>query len=823
MPLNRRFPPALWILAPLLALGFLVWLNHSRLERVDYATDVVETEMRLDPSSPTGYAGGLRRLIVPEHNYDSYQWILQTQQMLAQHEWRIRRIVYDNAPHGRTLLTPSPYRWWLGCVAGLDHLLAGDSPGVAVERAARIADPILQAILLLSVFLFACSQFGIVPAGVTSIALASVFPFGSLYLPGQPTDEGLALFCMLWSVLFLLAGVQRNNNQRPLVNEHTLSARVARWFLGSGIAGGIALWVDVTRAVPVLAGVVLGGVIATYGNRRAIKAGTQSFSPPVLPWRYWGISGAATCLVAYLLEYSPDFLGDFQLRHVHPLYGLSWMGAAELLARISQTAGLQKARVNWRGIVAALVATAAVAAAPVALFLTGARDLFTFDPTVTRLTPLVNSPTAQNFWAWILHDGITRVVLATCAPALLLIPAAWLFLRNGTDSTTRARIALGLGPVIVTLGFAVFQLQGWSLLDAMLLVLLVPLASALTESGPGKPPLALGAAGLLLLFIPGALVFAENAKVDRRSGATESDVESFIERDLSHWLAEQAGPGGAVVLAPPNLTTSIIYHGGLSGIGTSYWQNREGTLIAMRIVASSSPDEAQAVARARNVRYIVVPSWDNFLDGYAKLGSTEEQHTLIASLHRWLPPRWLKPIPYHMPTVAGLEGQSVAVFQVVDVQDNATALSNLAEYFVEMDMPPQALGVADTLEHSFRADLGAAVARALVARAAKDATAFSRAMNDVQASLQRGDGDNLTWDRRVSLAIALVEGRRFELAREQMQRCLSEIDEARLRSLTTASLHRFQEMIRGFGLQITDLHLRALAQQLLPREMREQP
>ena len=84
-----------------------------RIQRVEHVSNLVETEAVVDPASPTGYAGGLRQLVVPERNDDSCQWIVQTQQMLARHEWRVRHVDYDNAPFGRDILTPSPYRWWL--------------------------------------------------------------------------------------------------------------------------------------------------------------------------------------------------------------------------------------------------------------------------------------------------------------------------------------------------------------------------------------------------------------------------------------------------------------------------------------------------------------------------------------------------------------------------------------------------------------------------------------------------------------------------------------------------------------------------------------
>ena len=809
-----RLSPILWIIAPLAAVGFLFWLTTLRLDRINHVTNLVETEAVVDPASPTGYAAGLRQLIVPEHNNDSYQWIAQTQQMLARREWRVRHVDYDNAPVGRAVLTPSPYRWWLGLVAVADHRVSGRSTGLAVEFAARYAGPWMQALLLLATVAFTAWRFGTLAAGLLSIALVTLFPFCGAFLPGQPDDNGLALACTIWTVLFPLAGLHppRPAGGRPA------GSPAAPWFVAGGVAGGLGLWVDVARTIPVLAGVCLGGLLVAWFAPR--PSGSGATGPAPLPWRAWALAGALTCLVTHLLEYFPGYWGGLQMRNVHPLHGLAWLGAGEMLARFS--AWRQDGISPWhrRALAALVPAVLAVAALPVVIALTGNRNLFTADPAAGRLSDLSGSPVGQDLWSWIAHEGPSLAVTATCLPLLLLPVACWLLLRGGTDTPTRARCALGLGPVLVALGFACFQLRWWNSVDAGLLVLLVAFAAAKAKPGPVAGRW-VGIGGLLVVLAPGALLLAEKASANRRDAVSENDIAALIERDLAQWLSRQAGPGGANVLAPPNLAASIYFHGGLAALGTPYWENKEGFFASMRIAGASSPDEAQAIARARRINYIVVPSWDNFLDEYARLGADQVDHTLMASLHHWLPPRWLRPVPYHLPKVAGFDDQSVAIFQVVDVQDNVTALSNLAEYFAEMEQINQARAVAYTLERSFPADLGASVARVLATQAAGDTPAFGRALEDLQAALARGDSESLPWDRRVSLAIALVEGRRFDQAREQARRCLAEATDPRLRSLTTVSLHRLLVMSRGFGLEIGDPRLRELSQQLLPAELRD--
>ncbi|MEO6994973.1 MAG: hypothetical protein ABI273_15300, partial [Lacunisphaera sp.] len=110
------------LLLLLAAIGFLSWINTNRARHVSDVSDLTQTlPLPVDATSPTGYAGGIRELIVPEHNNDSYQWLAQTQQMLAGHEWRLRHVDYDNAPYGRAVRTPSPYRWWLGLATWVEH------------------------------------------------------------------------------------------------------------------------------------------------------------------------------------------------------------------------------------------------------------------------------------------------------------------------------------------------------------------------------------------------------------------------------------------------------------------------------------------------------------------------------------------------------------------------------------------------------------------------------------------------------------------------------------------------------------------------------
>jgi hypothetical protein len=175
-------------------------------------------------------------------------------------------------------------------------------------------------------------------------------------------------------------------------------------------------------------------------------------------------------------------------------------------------------------------------------------------------------------------------------------------------------------------------------------------------------------------------------------------------------------------------------------------------------------------------------------------------------------------MPYQMPEINGFEGQSALVFEVVDDQSPAVATSRLAEYLVETGRFDQAAAVGEELRR-FPGDVGALAARAQVQSARGDAAGLAQTFDLVRSRLSNGGDRFLPWDRRVSLAIVLAQGDQLELAREQLRRCLTELDEKRLRFLTSGSLYKLQVLSQAFDLPIADPRLRKLAAELLPAEL----
>jgi len=814
-------------------------MDTQRVRRVDYVSGTAGWSLSDATDMPAGNSGWQPRLIAPEHDNESYEWLDQTRQMFARGEWRVRHVDYENAPFGREEYSASAYRWWLGLIAWVDHAASGRPLAMSVERAALFADPLLHMLLLAATTILVAWQFGVFPAAIISIGLVALFPFAAEYLPGAPADHGLAQACAIWSVLPLLAGIKAVHSAGAGADR-----RARRWFLLAGVAGGIGMWISVAQQVPVLLGIGLGALMAA-GLEGGDSAKAQAGAAGTAPWRTWALGGAAASLGAYLVEYYPAHMGSLQLRVIHPLYGLAWLGGGELLA---QAAGWLRQRKpdpgppNARGVLAAdaitaawverrrpvrsardtvagVLAAAAVAAVPVAMW--RARDLgfMELDLPALRLTRLPDGPMATNLSAWVSRDGMSAMAWATLLPLLLIGPAIWLLGHRATGVGARASIAVALGPVLVALGFACRELSWWNGTDGALLALLAAATASMPgagSQGPGR----WGWCGLVALaMLPGAVQIMPRASADGKSALNGAEMVGLVERDLAHWLALHASGREALILAPSDETVTLYYYGGLRGLATLGWENRDGFGAAVRIASASTPEEALELIEARKVTHIVVPSWDSHLDVYARNEPGQPEDTFMGRLQRWELPPWLRPVAYPIPRIAGLEGQSVAVFEVVEAQDEATAESRLAEYFAEMEQTELAAS-AEMALHRFPADLGALVGRAQVEIARADMDSFGQTMDLLLHCLSGGADRALPWDRRVSLAVVLAQGQQIGLARVEVMQCLADVDEAKLRALSAGSLYRLQVLSKALGLGIADSRLRELAVGLLPPELR---
>lgn len=804
-----------WIVVLVACLAFTARHAAVNLERAEQLSEIAGgDELLSDAKSPSGYAGGVRKLVLPELNHDAQQWIVTTQQMLARNEWRLRRLDTDNAPFGRTTLAPSPYRWWLGIVAQLDHAWSGRPLGQSVERAALLADPLLHALLLLTTTLFAARQFGGLAAALLATALTLAFPFAGNFLSPLPGDRVLAQFLGVWTLLPLAAALLGNRGNRT-------------WFPVSALAGAALLWTDAGTGVLLLGGIFLGGCAALFcGRSKARHAGlastkaasAASIEPtPALPqWRRWSWIGAGATLIAWLAEYAPAHLGGWRLDHIHPLHALAWLGMGELL-HLAATRWLDDRPLagirNWVQFAIAVVATLAL---PIVAMAVDGFGLLGPEAHNAQLALTPGTTDAVSFRAWGAHAAPIAVA-ATLLPLALLVIGAWRILRGVVEPAAKTATLVLLGPVLLALAVSWRSVGHWATVDVALLTLLAVLASRSPSRGAeGGFIWALIAAAL---FAPSLGLLAPKSVNRDAPEVSDAQLDVLLHRDLARWIARRAPDGSATVLAPPATTSALIYFGGFRGLSTPDPENKDGFGAAVRICGTSSMDEAMLLTRNRRVTHLVLPSWDTFLEEYARLGNNQPENSLVSLVRNWLPPRWLRPMPYTLPGVDGLGSRQVLVLEVSEVQEKTVWLARLAEYFAETGQVELAAQAASSLENSFPEDPNAWIARAAVAGARGDGAEFGRVFRNLKPMLDRGEDEDLSWERRTALALLLAQTKQTELARPRIAACVAAFDETRLLELTPQALFRFLLIAKAYGVTFEDAALRAKAVAMLPTEL----
>jgi hypothetical protein len=456
---------------------------------------------------------------------------------------------------------------------------------------------------------------------------------------------------------------------------------------------------------------------------------------------------------------------------------------------------------------------------------------FNADVAATRLTRIDGGFSAASLGRWLTVEGFSARTCATLLPvSLLFIAAVSLAMRSPSLARRRALI-FTLGPAAVTACVGVFMLRWWNTLESVALVVLaVATAAAPNAKNPSRLKWSLAvalAAGMgLLQLIPPRATF-------RADEFMPAEMQAMLERDLAHWLAQRQPD--AVVLAPPDLSTSLWYYGGLRGLTSFDADNREGFVGGLRIAGAPTQQEALTLLHHRRVTHLVLPSWDRSFDEAARESAAnadtaphpdlpagvESKTIFIEQLRNWNLPLWLKPIAYSVPKIEGFRNDSVMVLEVVDEQRPATLLSQMATYFVEAGMPGHATQLR-TFLHRHPTDLGSLISLAEIELLREDQAAFSSALDSVVAALSTGADRHLAWERRVALATVLARGKRDDLAREQTQLCFAQVEETKMRSLSPRSLYRFLALGRNYQSEITDRSLRELALQLLPPAGREQ-
>ncbi len=819
----------LWFVVLGAVAGYAAWdstvvIRHAL--KVTSAYGVTVNAPAIDPRSPTGYETGRRSLVLPASAADTAHWVMQTQEMFAKGEWRIRHVGYDNAPLGREVHWASPVHWWLAVTAWFDHVVSGRPIGISVERATLIAGPLSFAALLLGLVPLLIRRFSAAAAALAAIGAVTTYPFYIDFVPGHAGHHAAVNLCCMGTVLFMLLGSFRGSRAGATgqagagTPDQQEKRATRRWFIASAIATGTGLWISAATQTPVLIGVGLGLLAATWLARTVPARLVWMQDRRLLP--IWGLVAGGTSVIAYLIEYFPSNFG-LRLEVNHPLYALALVGAGEALAIGTRAicGGLRS--LSRREITRGLAATALVAALPVMLVLTSPRTFVVADPFVWRLhTDYIAE--FQGLIRFLVSSHFSWNVTGLCAPMLLLVPPLVLVLLRATPPEAKALIGLAVLPAVLTLLLGWSQVRWLGLAFAMSVPALAVFFRTLESPGQGKRPVVMAwsvACGLLL--VPGAV-----SAVRRTIAAgdfTSEEIRLLAQRDVAHWLRQRAGNENVVVASAPDSSSKLIYQGGLSGLGTLYWENASGLKNAAALFAAPTAEAAQAIARRLGVTHVVFFSWDAFEFALVKLARGQPPESPLPTdsfiaklLAEPMPPPWLQPLSFVLPEHTALEGQQIRIWEVTPDQTAPETAVHAANYYLEMGKPEVAERLAPVLAE-FRDDLAASVMLAGVASSSGNSAAFSAAMGRVNAQLSQAG--SLSLSDHVHLVVALAISQQLEPARDQLRSCVKKADERSLRHLTAGTLSDLLALCDAFHVDLPSPALKQLADNLVPPTRRK--
>jgi hypothetical protein len=445
-------------------------------------------------------------------------------------------------------------------------------------------------------------------------------------------------------------------------------------------------------------------------------------------------------------------------------------------------------------------------------------DVFIIDGMGSHLTRLSTGIVAKNLAVWLGIQGPSVWVLLTFAPLGLLISIFGVMTNSQSTRPVKTALAISLGPVLVALVIACAKLSWWQTLDALLIVALAVAAAGISSRAIEAKARLRWAAIALLFLVPGFVYTIATCKPSKGETVSQMEVQDLILRDLARWVSQHSDPGTVTLLSPPSASTALCYYGDFRGIGALSEENKEGIAAVIRIMSSRSVQETKEVVSRRKITHLVLLSWDTFFDDCARAASGGAEGTFRDQLNFNTLPAWLRPLAYPLPQIPGFEDQSVTLFEVVDEQDEATALSNIALYFLEEGNLDQAHSAAAGLAR-FPIDVGAWVTRAQIAGATGDDVELAKAVKVLQARLAARVQPLISWERRVDLAVVLARANVETLAKKQLELCVDNIDDAKIRALSPGAVYRLLVMCRGLGVTMPEAQ-RSLALSLVPAGLR---
>ncbi|MFZ4682193.1 MAG: tetratricopeptide repeat protein [Terrimicrobiaceae bacterium] len=693
-----RFPPGFWpvlvcIGIALALLGADSWARYAVID-ITLNDSLGQPLPALSQDSPTGFEGGMRRVILPMVGADGYQWIMHTQKLLHDGGWRIRFTDQDNAPYGREIHWSHSFIWWLIGVGQIHSWVTGWPLPASVEAVSPYANTLLLVFLVLTLPWLVLRKLGSPAACALALGLTGTYLFYEFFMVGYPDHHGIAAAAALMCALFLAfagGGWVSASSQEAFVDGSTClefgaSPENARWWFGaSALAGAVALWISAATAVPVFAGIGLGALVSLAFWKK--DSSTECYLPNL--WRLWGIVGCAGSLFFYLLEYFPSHMG-MRLEVNHPLYALAWLCAGELLARLARwrAHGVRPWTGRW--------------SVPLLIFLLAGLSVL---PILIKLDPARFFVVSDSF-LWQLHrdhigefKSIFRkvgeakfqgaLVIFSIIPLLGIFVLRFLALRK-LGPSWKAMLLLTLLPAVLLTLLGIYQVRWLGIATALwLAVLPVWVSCALQVAKVHRFAVweRLAAALFFLVLIvqyPQSVLLSSLDRIGKAPSLGPGETFNLVVRDLAYHLRRQAGDKEVVVLSGPTTTTWLMFYGGLKGLGTLYWENTAGLKSAAAIYAAPNETEAVKLIKQHKVTHVVIFSVDAFSAQYVRLarnlppGSEPMDAFAQGLLYNSAMPRWLTPIHYRLPD--RLRKEWVAIAEVVPEQTTAEASLAFGRY-----------------------------------------------------------------------------------------------------------------------------------------------
>lgn len=557
---------------------------------------------------------------VPEPRFfletDSYAWLAHTRDLMNSDAWRLRWTHMDNAPYGREMHWSHLLIWTIRGMATAIIAATGWPVARAIELAGVWVMPLFQFLFLTLSFLAIARKMGWLPAAGLAFAFLTFESVSIAFFPLKPDHHAFQLFftvaafaCLQFGGMGWVRAPSASANPPPCLlgfPETPGPAEARRWFIASGVFGGLALWVGATVWLISLAIIALAVLPALPLFHPPTKE--ETYVPSL--WRYWAGAGCAVGLICYLLEYAPAHFA-MRLEVNHPLYWLSWIGVAmglELLGNLSRPLDIGRKQM-LRLLLTALVASAL----PLAVLLGPDAWHQMNDPFLKHLHARYITEFQPSV---LIREGNWASFFATFRAYALALPGIGVLLlarREISPSRRRCLASAGLYAALFLAAALAQQRWGFSFAAALVWLTVLTLTALATASeSPHRSRWQWAAAVLTLLIVLDGL-HADFSRLRMENNAAENRAlpESWISNNLHkrnalRWgLAADANQWrfcGAAPEVPP-----LYYFAGIPSVASYYWENAAGWQAEATLLGDVSPGATQAleIARTRGLTHIV--------------------------------------------------------------------------------------------------------------------------------------------------------------------------------------------------------------------------